>query len=69
MEPEAERLIIDTLNKNFVNQEEYPQTAEIQSRCVNILARLFGAPAHHTSAEDVHRPGSSEAIHPRRGSR
>ena len=62
MEPEAEKLIGETLNKNFVNQEEYPQTTEIQSRCVNILARLFGAPLHHTSV-GTSTIGSSEAIH------
>ena len=44
MEPEAEKLIGDTLNKNLVDQEEYPQTGVIQERAVNILARLFNAP-------------------------
>ena len=61
MEPEAEKLIIETLNKNLVNQEEYPQTTEIQTRCVNILARLFGAPHHNTSV-GTSTIGSSEAI-------
>jgi glutamate decarboxylase len=62
MEPEAERLIIETLNKNYVNQEEYPQTTEIQGRCVNMLARLFGASSDHTST-GTSTVGSSEAIH------
>ena len=44
MEPEAERLIVESLNKNYVDQDEYPQTTVIQERCVNMLARLFHAP-------------------------
>jgi glutamate decarboxylase len=62
MEPEAERLIVETLNKNYVNQEEYPQTTELQTRCVNMLARLFGASSEHASA-GTSTVGSSEAIH------
>ncbi len=61
MEPEAERLIALTLNKNLVDQEEYPQTGVIQERVVNILARLFNAPSGEggTGTSTV---GSSEAI-------
>jgi glutamate decarboxylase len=62
MEPEAEKLLVETANKNFINQEEYPQTTEIQNRCVNMLCRLFGAPAHHQSI-GTSTIGSSEAIH------
>ena len=62
MEPEADRLMADTVNKNSIDQDEYPQTVEIENRCVNILARLFHAPA---GAESVGTAtvGSSEAIH------
>lgn len=43
MEPEAERLLADSLSKNFIDQEEYPRTSEIERRCVSILADLFHA--------------------------
>jgi glutamate decarboxylase len=62
MEPQAERLMAESLSKNFVDQDEYPQTTEIQHRCVNMLARLFNAPAG-SGATGTSTVGSSEAIH------
>lgn len=62
MEPEARQLISETLNKNYVDQDEYPQTTEIQNRCVNMLSRLFHVPSSHTSIGTA-TVGSSEAIH------
>lgn len=64
MEPEAERLIREALNKNFVDQDEYPQTEVVHRRVINMLAHLFHAPA---DAEEGHAVGtatvgSSEAI-------
>ncbi len=44
MEPEAKQLIGETLDKNMIDKDEYPQTAEIEKRCVNILADLWHAP-------------------------
>ena len=44
MEPEAERLMAETFDKNMIDKDEYPQTAEIERRCVNIVADLFNAP-------------------------
>jgi len=61
MEPQAEKLILDTLNKNLVDQDEYPQTGKIQERVVNMLARLFHAPAG-TESVGTATIGSSEAI-------
>jgi glutamate decarboxylase len=61
MEPEAERLIVETLNKNFVDQDEYPRTTAIQERCVNMLARLYHAP-HDAESVGTATVGSSEAI-------
>lgn len=54
----------EALPKNFIDYEEYPQTADIQNRCVSMIARLFNAP---TNAEDENpmgtsTVGSSEAI-------
>jgi len=62
MEPEAERLMVETLGKNYIDQDEYPQTTEIQNRCVNMLAHLYNAPEGHT-AMGTGTVGSSEAIH------
>ncbi|MCK4608670.1 MAG: glutamate decarboxylase [Gammaproteobacteria bacterium] len=62
MEPEAEKLMTQTLNKNYVDQDEYPQTTKIQNRCVNMLARLFNAPNKDTAIGTA-TVGSSEAIH------
>ncbi|NGX63749.1 MAG: Glutamate decarboxylase [Candidatus Anoxychlamydiales bacterium] len=60
MEPEAKQLIMDTLDKNMIDKDEYPQTAEIENRCVNILSRLWNAP-EESSAMGCSTIGSSEA--------
>src|SRR3954464_4191291 len=44
MEPEARALIDDCLDKNMVEKDEYPQTAELERRCVAMLADLWNAP-------------------------
>ena len=44
MEPEAERLIVESLDQEHVDKDEYPQTAELEGRCVNMLADLYHAP-------------------------
>ena len=63
MEPEADRLMAETVNKNFIDADEYPQSTEIQTRCVNMLARLWHAPPSHVPAVGTATVGSSEAIH------
>jgi glutamate decarboxylase len=64
MENEAEKLMVENLSKNFIDFEEYPQTADICNRCVNMIARLFNAPLHDSteSALGCSTVGSSEAI-------
>jgi glutamate decarboxylase len=44
MEPEAHRLMSETFDKNMIDKDEYPQTAELEMRCVNMLAQLWNAP-------------------------
>ena len=61
MEPEADRLMAETFDKNMIDKDEYPQTAEIERRCVNIVANLFHAPAQ-AEAIGVSTIGSSEAV-------
>jgi glutamate decarboxylase len=59
MEPEAERVIQENLKVNFIDHAEYPRTAEIEQRCIRMLADLFNAPGETTGARTQ---GSSEAI-------
>ena len=61
MEPEAEKLMAETFDKNMIDKDEYPQTAEIERRCVNIVADLFNAPGDG-DAVGVSTIGSSEAV-------
>ncbi|MCO5125489.1 MAG: glutamate decarboxylase [Rhizobacter sp.] len=59
-EPEVHRLMDECIDKNMVDKDEYPQTAEIEARCVRMLADLWHAPAHDTAA-GCSTTGSSEA--------
>jgi glutamate decarboxylase len=59
MEPEAQRIIAENLHRNFIDHAEYPETAEIEQRCIRMLADLFHAPGETTGARTQ---GSSEAI-------
>jgi len=59
MEPAAEKLMAETFDKNMIDKDEYPQTAEIESRCVHIVSNLFNAPENSIGASTV---GSSEAV-------
>ncbi|VFS19007.1 glutamate decarboxylase [Escherichia coli] len=34
-----------SINKNWIDKEEYPQSAAIDLRCVNMVADLWHAPA------------------------
>ncbi|MFE3290299.1 glutamate decarboxylase [Rhodococcus sp. NPDC059234] len=43
-EDEVHRLMNDCLDKNMIDKDEYPQTAEIESRCVHMLADLWNSP-------------------------
>ena len=56
----AGKLMADTADKNMIDKDEYPQTAEIEARCVNIIASLWNSPeAEH--ATGCSTTGSSEA--------
>ncbi|MEX1295525.1 MAG: glutamate decarboxylase [Candidatus Limnocylindrales bacterium] len=61
MEPQAEALMKTAFDKNMIDKDEYPATAEIERRCVNIVADLFNAPAGG-DAVGVSTTGSSEAV-------
>jgi len=61
MEPQADRLAVETLAKNLIDQDEYPQSEVIHRRVVSMLGRLFNAPSdcHPVGTATI---GSSEAI-------
>lgn len=59
MEPQARLLMTETFDKNMIDKDEYPQTAEIEQRCVNILARLWNATSKEAMGTST--LGSSEA--------
>jgi glutamate decarboxylase len=54
----------EAFSKNFIDYEEYPQSAEIQNRCVSMIARMFNAPVEdrNENAMGTSCVGSSEAI-------
>ncbi|KAK9702208.1 glutamate decarboxylase gad1 [Basidiobolus ranarum] len=61
MEPEADKLIMDSLPKNFVNQEELTGTQMIHQRCISILSHLWKIPESH-QAIGTATVGSSEGV-------
>ncbi len=60
MEPQADRLMAESVDKNMIDKDEYPQTAAIENRCVAILADLWHAPESDV-ATGCSTTGSSEA--------
>lgn len=55
----------ESFSKNFIDYEEYPQSADIQNRCVSMIGRMFHAPTSgddSASAVGTSCVGSSEAI-------
>ena len=60
MEPEARMLMSETFDKNMIDKDEYPQTAALEMRCVNMLAHLWASPDHE-EATGCSTIGSSEA--------
>ena len=61
MDEEADRLFAETLDKNMIDKDEYPQTAAIEGRCVRIISELWNSPAHE-NATGCSTTGSSEAV-------
>src|SRR5215469_826788 len=59
-EPEVLELMALAINKNMIDRDEYPQSAEIERRCVHMMADLWNAPdaANTVGTSAI---GSSEA--------
>jgi len=66
MDPEAERLMAETFDKNMIDKDEYPATAAIESRCIAMVADLFHAENLRdddaATAIGATTVGSSEAV-------
>jgi glutamate decarboxylase len=60
MEPTARVLMAECMDKNMIDKDEYPQTAELERRCVAMLARLWNA-SDDAPAVGCSTTGSSEA--------
>ncbi|WP_063059991.1 glutamate decarboxylase [Nocardia sienata] len=60
MEPAAQVLMSECFDKNMIDKDEYPRTAELEQRCVRILADLWHA-ADPDHAVGCSTTGSSEA--------
>ena len=58
MEPQAEALMAECLDKNMIDKDEYPQTAALEVRCVNMLSKLWHGPDEGVGCSTT---GSSEA--------
>ncbi len=61
MDNEAKLLFAETSDKNMIDKDEYPQTAEIEARCVRMIARLWNCP-EGDGATGTSTTGSSEAV-------
>jgi len=61
MSDEANKLMMENISKNLIDQDEYPVTQDIHTRCVSILADLWNAP-DSKQAIGTATTGSSEAI-------
>ena len=60
VEPEVHKLMDECIDKNMIDKDEYPQTAEIESRCVRMLADLWNSP-DAANTQGCSTTGSSEA--------
>ncbi len=60
MEKNVHKIMDDCIDKNMIDKDEYPATAELENRCVHMLADLWNSPESHDTA-GCSTTGSSEA--------
>src|SRR2546430_13340116 len=66
-EPEALALMALAVNRNMIDRDEYPQTAEIERRCVHMMADLGrSSPATTTSCGSGMRGSRASTQRPMR---
>ena len=67
MEPQADKLMAECVDKNMIDKDEYPRTAELEQRCVNdAQPNLWHSRSMHEEATGTSTTGSSEACDARR---
>ncbi|KAF2017167.1 glutamate decarboxylase [Aaosphaeria arxii CBS 175.79] len=62
MERDADQLILENISKNMSDADEYPAMMNMHTRCVSIIAHLWGVQKGETAIGSA-CTGSSEAIH------
>ncbi|HPS52375.1 MAG TPA: glutamate decarboxylase [Phycisphaerae bacterium] len=60
VDPEIHDLMNECIDKNMIDKDEYPQTTELECRCVHILADLWNSP-EAANTLGCSTTGSSEA--------
>jgi glutamate decarboxylase len=60
IEPEVQKLMAESADKNMIDKDEYPQTAAIEEKCIHMLADLWNSP-EAASTIGCSTTGSSEA--------
>jgi len=60
VDEEINELMAASIDKNMIDKDEYPQTAEIESRCVHMMADLWNSPDPRNTL-GCSTVGSSEA--------
>lgn len=60
VEPEIRKLMDECIDKNMIDKDEYPQMAELESRCVHMVADLWNSP-DAANTMGCSTTGSSEA--------
>ncbi|SDL38252.1 glutamate decarboxylase [Maridesulfovibrio ferrireducens] len=60
VDPEMHKLMDECVDKNMIDKDEYPQTAELEARCVHMLADLWNSP-DAVNTLGCSTTGSSEA--------
>lgn len=61
MEPEAEALIKENINKNFIDADGFPSSMIIHERCVSMLSHMWKVPSGSNAIGSV-CSGSSEGV-------
>ena len=61
MEPQAERLMAECVDKNMIDKDEYPQTAELEMRCVQHAGAAVERARRRSRRSGCSTIGSSEA--------
>ena len=60
LEEGIHKLMDESIDKNMIDKDEYPQTAEIERRCVHMMADLWNSP-ESANTTGCSTTGSSEA--------